>query len=85
MNAIQKAIDLTGSATSLAKSLGVTVQAVCFWRDGKRLFPADLCIKLECVTSRVITCEELRPDVDWAYLRGTAKATTTTEQGVGHV
>ncbi|SEQ21478.1 YdaS family helix-turn-helix protein [Giesbergeria anulus] len=43
----------------------------------------ELCINLERESQRAITCEDLRPDIDWAYLRGTAKA-TTTEQGAGH-
>ncbi len=31
-----------------------------------------LAIAIERETNRAVTCEELRPDVDWAYLRGTA-------------
>lgn len=30
-----------------------------------------LCINLERETGGVIRCEDLRPDVDWAYLRNT--------------
>lgn len=30
-----------------------------------------LCINLERESGRAIRCEELRPDVDWAYLRAT--------------
>lgn len=29
----------------------------------------DLCINLERESGGTVTCEELRPDVDWAYLR----------------
>jgi len=36
MKPIQEAISIAGSVTKLAKELGVTPQAVCFWRDGKR-------------------------------------------------
>lgn len=32
-----------------------------------------LAIAIERESGRKVTCEELRPDVDWAYLRGTAK------------
>lgn len=32
---------------------------------------ADLCIAIERESSGTVTCEELRPDVDWAYLRAT--------------
>lgn len=31
-----------------------------------------LAIAIERESNRAVTCEELRPDVDWAYLRGTA-------------
>ena len=58
----------------LARELGVTTQAVCFWRDGRRKTPAEKCPDIERVTGGAIRCEDLRPDVDWAYLRGTKRA-----------
>lgn len=73
MNPIKDAITLAGSVTVLARSLGVTPQAVCFWRDGKRQVPADKCPLIERVTVGAVTCESLRPDVDWNYIRETAK------------
>jgi DNA-binding transcriptional regulator YdaS (Cro superfamily) len=30
---------------------------------------AELCIAFERESERAILCEDLRPDVDWAYLR----------------
>jgi DNA-binding transcriptional regulator YdaS (Cro superfamily) len=33
----------------------------------------SLCINIERESGRQVTCEELRDDVDWAYLRGTRK------------
>lgn len=33
----------------------------------------SLAIAIERESVGAVTCEELRPDVDWAYLRGTAK------------
>ena len=30
---------------------------------------AELCILLERESNRKVSCEDLRPDVDWAYLR----------------
>ena len=71
MNAINRAIELCGGPAKLAVILGVTVQAVCFWRDAKRQFPAERCPEIEKATLGAVTCEELRPDVDWAYLRST--------------
>lgn len=37
---------------------------------GQRL-GADLCIEIERESGRRVTVEQLRPDVDWAYLRAT--------------
>lgn len=71
MSSMQTAISHMGSAAALARSLGVTTQAVCFWRDGKRGIPADVCPLIERVTNRLVRCEDLRPDVDWAFVRGT--------------
>jgi len=34
----------------------------------------SLCINIERETSGAVRCEDLRPDVDWAYLRGTSKS-----------
>ncbi|MCC2961416.1 helix-turn-helix domain-containing protein [Massilia sp. IC2-278] len=31
---------------------------------------ADLCIKIDKASRGEILCEDLRPDIDWAYLRG---------------
>lgn len=34
---------------------------------------ADLCINIDRESGGLVTCEHLRPDVDWGYLRGSAK------------
>lgn len=69
MNAIHTAIGHAGSMTKLAAALRVTPQAVCFWRDGLRGIPADKCPDIEKITGGLVTCEMLRPDVNWAVLR----------------
>ena len=33
----------------------------------------SLCINIERESNGIVRCEDLRPDVDWAYLRGTSK------------
>lgn len=58
----------------MAEVLGVSQQAVYFWRAGKRGLPAEHCPTIEKLIDGAITCEQMRPDVDWAYLRGTAPA-----------
>lgn len=37
-------------------------------------FSEKLAIAIERESAQQVTCEELRPDVDWGYIRGTAKA-----------
>lgn len=69
MNMISVAISAVGSGSALAKQLGVTPQAVFFWRDGKRNIPAEVCPDIERITAGVVRCEDLRPDVDWAFVR----------------
>jgi DNA-binding transcriptional regulator YdaS (Cro superfamily) len=36
----------------------------------------SIVISIERESDRAVTCEHLRPDVDWAYLRGTARASS---------
>lgn len=43
---------------------------------GNKLCGESLAINIERESGRRVTVEELRPDVDWAYLRGTAPAPT---------
>lgn len=80
MNPIQRAIDITGSASALARTLGSSVPSIYSWRNGTRSFPAELCPSIEKATSGAVRCEDLRPDVDWAYLRGTAPTNPPTEK-----
>lgn len=70
MSPIQKAVDHLGNATRLARALGITTQAVCFWRSGARKVPAEHCPAIEAATGGLVKCEDLRPDVQWAVLRG---------------
>lgn len=68
MSAIQTAIDLVGGATALATALGLDKpQIINNWRS--RRVPAEYCPAIERATNRQVRCEDLRPDVDWAYLR----------------
>lgn len=67
MNAINKAIENAGSASELARKVGVTPQAICFWRDGLRKIPAEKCSAIELATNGVVTRRDLRPD-DWRLI-----------------
>ncbi|QWE81232.1 transcriptional regulator [Pseudomonas donghuensis] len=39
---------------------------------GNRRASAGLAIAIDRVTAGLVTCEELRPDIDWPYLRRSA-------------
>ncbi|MYM37244.1 Cro/Cl family transcriptional regulator [Duganella sp. FT94W] len=60
-----------GSYAELALQLGVTKGAVGQWKLPGRRVPAEHCPTIEKLVDGIVRCEELRPDVDWAYLRGT--------------
>lgn len=60
----------------MARLLGISVQAVCNYRDGREI-DAAYCPTIERATrdlGDVVTCEQLRSDVDWAALRQHALA-----------
>ncbi|HCP78966.1 MAG: hypothetical protein CML16_03145 [Pusillimonas sp.] len=79
MNAIKTAITKLGSASALARAIGVTPQAVCFWRDGLRKIPAEQCTAIERATDGAVTRRDLRPD-DWQEIwPEIAQPPTTTE------
>ena len=80
----------THKQVDLARQLGVTQGAVYQWAIGFSRPSAERCIEIEKATAGAVRCEDLRPDVDWAYLRGTGAApkpaspdTSTTEEGDG--
>jgi DNA-binding transcriptional regulator YdaS (Cro superfamily) len=63
----------------LARALGVEPPTVNEWVKGGRRVPAERCPEIERLTREiaqqkgddalVVTCEELRPDVQWGVLR----------------
>lgn len=53
----------------LAKDIGAHHVVVSQWANGRRRVPAEYCPAIERATNGAVRCEELRPDVDWAYLR----------------
>ena len=62
-------VDRTNKA--LAQSLGVSQVMISQWKTGARRVPAEICPQIERATNGQVRCEDLRPDVDWAYLRAT--------------
>ena len=56
---------------ALAAKIGVKAVLISQWRTGVRPVPAKHCPAIERATNGLVRCEDLRPDVDWAYIRGT--------------
>lgn len=72
---VRRAAQVVGSLASLADRLDVSRGAVWQWLDPERKVPFEHCIEIERITRELgdpVLCEELRPDIDWAYLRNSA-------------
>jgi len=82
---VDKAARVIGSASALARLLGITKGAVSQYKDPDRQVKAEHCPIIERETrarGEVVRCEELRPDVDWAALRmsGTPDASQAQQE-----
>lgn len=73
MDALNKAIAIFGSQSELSRAIGTDQQTVYNWLKRQNV-PAERCPAIERATGGVVRCEDLRPDVDWAVLRGTVTA-----------
>ncbi|MGY3172400.1 DNA-binding transcriptional regulator YdaS (Cro superfamily) [Pseudomonas sp. TE12234] len=62
---------------ALAERSGTSVGNLKQIAYGYRLAGPGLAINLDRESGRAVTCEELRPDIDWAYLRNSS---TNSEQ-----
>lgn len=69
MTPIERAAKIVGSRRQLAQELGVSLGRISQWRTDRIV--ADYCPIIERLTDGAVRCEDLRPDVDWAYLRAT--------------
>lgn len=77
---VAAAISVAGGAASLARQLGVSTQAICFYRDEKRRLPEALGARIEALGARVetlpgglVTRKTLFPDtwhMVWPELAG---------------
>lgn len=64
------AVSLLGGPVSAARKLDVPrYQTVQQWVVNGSV-PPKYCPQIERLLDGVVRCEELRPDIDWAYLRG---------------
>lgn len=70
-DAIKRAIELAGGAAKVAALFNISRISVYDWVYKCRI-PAARCPAIERATDGQVRCEDMRPDVDWAYLRNTA-------------
>lgn len=63
LKALAKAVSIVGGPSRTAKYLGVTPQFIGQLLEGKRKVPVNRCVELEKLTNRIVTVEELRPDI----------------------
>lgn len=55
--------------TEFAKQLGIDRTSLSRYLSRERPYDVDLCINTEKLTGGQVRCEDLRPDVDWAFIR----------------
>lgn len=67
---VLKAARIVGSQSAMAVQLGLKKQNIYQWTLPGRKVPAEYCPVIERLTDRQVRCEDLRPDMDWAFIRG---------------
>ncbi|WP_151777187.1 transcriptional regulator [Acinetobacter brisouii] len=67
VEAFEKAISIAGSPAALARGIGITPWALSKWNTSK--IPAERCEQIQAFTNNQVLVEQLRPDINWAYLR----------------
>ena len=66
-NAFNRAIKYAGSLAKLARGIGITPWAASKWNPEK--IPEERCEAIEEFTEGEVKVEELRPDINWEYVR----------------
>ncbi len=64
-----------GGISKLASSLGISSSYLSQLASGAAPISIERSIEIEKATLGAVRCEELRPDIDWAYLRNSQQAT----------
>ena len=68
-DAFEKAIKIAGSKAALARGLGITPWALSKWNFDK--IPEERCLSIEEITQNEVKAEQLRPDINWVFVRST--------------
>ena len=69
----ERAVRIIGGSTATARLLGLYPSAVSNMIARGKPIDASYCPLIEQATGRRVKCEELRPDVRWDVLRGSAE------------
>ncbi|HDR1048313.1 TPA: helix-turn-helix domain-containing protein [Pasteurella multocida] len=69
MTGIKKVVDICGSQKKLADLCKVSQQAVNKWVKGGKIDVKYIPAIIKATNGKV-TAEEIRPDVDWAVIKG---------------
>lgn len=73
---MNRACDILGSKSALARAVGVKPPTVQQWCNGERPVPPKKCIEIERATDRKVRVEELLPGYDWAFIRSSVQGTS---------
>jgi DNA-binding transcriptional regulator YdaS (Cro superfamily) len=63
--AIEKAIEIVGGATALAKKLHVTYHTVLTWKNGRSSISSLNCINIEKITEGKVNRKDILPNYPW--------------------
>lgn len=70
MDALNRAAEMLDGVNSFARAIKQPQSKVSNWK-ARRSVPAKYAPTIERVTNGAVKCEELCPDVEWEYIRGT--------------
>ncbi|WP_288498787.1 Cro/CI family transcriptional regulator [uncultured Acinetobacter sp.] len=74
-DALERAVKIAGSKSALARGLGITPWALSKWNFDK--IPEERCLQIEELTGLKVKAEQLRPDINWAFIRSTKNSKTS--------
>lgn len=66
---LMEACLIIGGQSRLARLLNVKSPTVNQWIFLRRKIPAKRCPEIERLVDGRVICEQLRPDINWSYLR----------------
>lgn len=70
-----------GTANQLSRHLGIASASVYGWINKNKRVPVTYCIEIEKFSNHQVTCEELRPDIDWAAIRNSQPKVSAVASG----